>query len=113
VAQHNENGKEAEEKASFYLQQQGFTVLDRNWRVSFAEIDIVAQKDDCIYFVEVKYRRTTDFGGGLAAINKNKLHKLELGANAWVQAKNWQGEYQLLIAEVTGNEFTVDIVNVD
>jgi Holliday junction resolvase-like predicted endonuclease len=99
VAQHNENGKEAEEKASFYLQQQGFTVLDRNWRVSFAEIDIVAQKDDCIYFVEVKY--------------KNKLHKLELGANAWVQAKNWQGEYQLLIAEVTGNEFTVDIVNVD
>lgn len=113
MAQHNENGKEAEEKASFYLQEQGYKILDRNWRVSFAEIDIVAKKGLCVYFVEVKYRRNTDFGGGFAAITQTKRRKLELGANAWMQAKNWQGECQLLIAEVTGNEFTVDIVNVD
>lgn len=47
-------GYEAEEKAAKYLESNGFTILKRNYRTRFGEIDIIAEKLDTIYFIEVK-----------------------------------------------------------
>ena len=47
-------GKQGEEKACEYLSEKGFRILNRNWRTKKGEIDIIAEKDEQIIFVEVK-----------------------------------------------------------
>lgn len=47
-------GKKGEDRASAYLTENGFTILFRNWRTKKGELDIIAEKNDIIIFVEVK-----------------------------------------------------------
>lgn len=110
MAKHNDVGATAEQVVCRYLESRGYKIIDRNWRSKLAEIDIVARKDDCIYFVEVKYRFDSLHGGGYDAINKNKLHKMRLGAESWVLSNKWTGECCLSVAEVSGSEFDVDLI---
>lgn len=100
-------GRQAEAKAALYLKQQGFTVLEQNWRTRYCEIDIVAQKDETIHFVEVKYRASDSWGGGLDYITPNKLKQMGFAAGIWVSANNWQHDYQLAAIEVSGDNFAV------
>ena len=47
-------GRDGEQRAEQYLSDRGYTVLARNFRSRIGEIDIIAEKDDRIVFVEVK-----------------------------------------------------------
>lgn len=47
-------GNEGEDRAAAFLKQNGYTILDRNWRTRRGELDIVACKEDYIVFAEVK-----------------------------------------------------------
>jgi putative endonuclease len=53
-------GKEAEEKACAYLEEEGYTILERNFYSKFGEIDIIALKESVLHFCEVKYSKTYD-----------------------------------------------------
>lgn len=100
-------GYRAEIAAAEYLKTQKFKILDQNWRTRYCEIDIVAKRKDCIYFVEVKYRKNNDYGSGLDYITYSKQKQMALSAELWVTANSWQGEYCLCGAEVSGEEFLV------
>lgn len=65
-----------EEKALLYLQENGFTILERNFRTKMGEIDIIAIKDNIIRFIEVKYRKNDEFGHPLYAVSKSKQLKI-------------------------------------
>lgn len=106
-------GRQAEAKAVKYLKQDSFTVLEQNWRTRYCEIDIIAQKDKTIYFVEVKYRATDSWGGGLDYITPNKLKQMGFAAEVWVSANKWQHDYQLAAIEVSGKDFEVTNFLVD
>ena len=54
MAKHNEVGKIGEEIACKYLKNNGFSVIERNFRVYYGEIDIIVKKDKKIHFIEVK-----------------------------------------------------------
>jgi len=59
-----------------YLQKHGYCICETNfkfWR--FWEIDIIAQKNNRTYFLEVKYRRNDVYGEPEEAISRHKLHK--------------------------------------
>ncbi|MBR4924529.1 MAG: YraN family protein [Prevotella sp.] len=56
MARHNEFGKWGEDIAVNYMLEHGFEILARNWRNERKEIDIIAQRDGKLYFVEVKSR---------------------------------------------------------
>lgn len=56
MAQHNEFGKWGEDVAVDYILERGFEILSRNWRHGHKEIDIIAQKEGELYFIEVKTR---------------------------------------------------------
>ena len=56
ISNHNAFGKWGEDVAVNYLLERGFEILARNWRHEHKEIDIIAQKDNTLYFVEVKTR---------------------------------------------------------
>lgn len=90
-----QSGHEAEKRAAEYLRTQGFSIRELNWKTRYCEIDIVAEKEKRIYFVEVKYRQNTAHGMGLDYITSKKLKQMQFAAEMWVQAQNWLGEYQL------------------
>lgn len=68
-----EQGKEAEEKASLYLQSLGYRILERNFHSKFGELDIVALKGDIIHFCEVKFSHHYD---PLPRITPSKMQKI-------------------------------------
>jgi len=69
-------GRKGEDLACRYLKEQGYRILDRNVRYKMGEIDIVAQIDDTICFVEVKARTRTDYGMPRDAVDARKQRKL-------------------------------------
>lgn len=77
-------GNMSETAAATYLVRHGHTIIDRNWRTRWCEIDIVSQKGDDIYFTEVKHRKTSRQGDGLAAITVTKQRQMTLAARMYV-----------------------------
>lgn len=100
-------GRSAEDAAADYLNAKGYKILDRNWRTRWCEIDIVAEKDKCIYFVEVKYRKSEAWGSGLEYITPKKLKQMAFAAEFWVSSNKWAGDYGLSGIEITGDDFVV------
>lgn len=114
MAGHNELGKEGEELAAKWLVQNGYTLLHRNWRHSYHEIDIVATRGKFLHFVEVKARRASLFGGNPEDnVTKKKFKNLQKAADEylfqnpghqWIQYdilsitlhKNGEAEYFLI-----------------
>ena len=94
-------GKQAETAVAEQLSRDGYEIIDQNWKTKVCEIDVIAKRQNVVYFVEVKYRGRPGQGDGLAYITPNKLHKLHFAANIWCQFNNWDGDYRLLAASVT------------
>lgn len=94
-------GNEAEMKVSDWLVGQGFTITERNWKTKWCEIDIIADKGDVRYFVEVKYRSRPNQGGGMEAITPTKLKQMKFAADLY--ATRHTSNRQLALAAVSIN----------
>ena len=70
-------GRQGEEAAAAFLQKKGYRILERNFRLAYGEIDIIAQDGSFLVFVEVKLRQDDDYGSGEEAINKRKIAHIE------------------------------------
>lgn len=100
-------GHKAEEAAKIYLEMRGYKIVEQNYRRSRCEIDIVAQKGDAMYFVEVKYRRHDSQGSGLEYVTQTKLKQMQFAADTWVDEYKWHGSCQLSAIEIAGADFVV------
>ncbi|MGH8067062.1 MAG: YraN family protein [Candidatus Entotheonellia bacterium] len=69
-------GKAGEEAAVQYLCQQGYQILERNYRCRFGEIDLIARDGRTLAFIEVKTRRSQKFGPAAAAVTLEKQRHL-------------------------------------
>ena|SRR5690348_9726513 len=78
-------GRWGERLAERYLTERGFKVLQRNWRCSLGEIDLVLREDDTLVVCEVKTRRGLDFGHPLAAVDEAKAQRLGSLAALWAE----------------------------
>jgi putative endonuclease len=90
VAAHNDIGKQGEELAAAFLRDQGYHIQARNWRVNRLEIDLVAEQDGMLVFVEVKTRSRSDFGIPAAYVDERKKRLLASAATAYMQAIDHQ-----------------------
>ncbi|MEK7599957.1 MAG: YraN family protein [Patescibacteria group bacterium] len=102
-----ESGRKAEIAARVYLEMRGFKILETNWRRPRCEIDIIASKDNVVHFVEVKYRRDNEQGGGLESITATKLKQMQRAAWMWVDESKWRGKYVLSAVEIGGSDYVV------
>lgn len=102
-------GNKAETVAAQWLLSNDFLILERNWKTKYCEVDIIAVKGKVRYFVEVKYRSSSNQGGAIAAITGKKLQQMKFAAELYdVQHKN---EYSARLAVVTINaEGAVDLL---
>lgn len=81
MANHISLGKFGEKLAVEYLVRNRFTILKQNWRHGHYEIDIIAQKENTIHFVEVKTRRNTNFGYPEESVSEKKIEYLTAAAD--------------------------------
>ncbi len=80
-------GRWGENLAAQYLQQKGYTILAQNARTAYGEIDLVAQQNEALVFVEVKTRTSAAFGLPEAAITPRKQAHMLAAAQAYLQAQ--------------------------
>ena len=78
-------GDFGERVAKAHLESKGYRVLETNFRVREGEVDIVAERDGVVAFVEVKTRRGDAMGSALEAIDERKARRLLLAAQAFGQ----------------------------
>ena len=102
-------GDLAEDISAKYLKQLGHKILDRNWKTKYCEIDIVSCKKDTIYFVEVKYRKKPDQGGGVAVITAKKLRQMRFAAELYVLSNQITDvNMQLSVISLSGQPPTIE-----
>jgi putative endonuclease len=88
-------GKKGEEVASLYLQENGYKILERNYKNKYSEIDIIAEKDGFLHFVEVRSTATTLFGTPEETVREKKKRKMESNALAYTTFHNYKKHYQI------------------
>ncbi len=69
-------GNAGEDMACEYLKKRGWTIVDRNVRCGRNEIDIIARKRRLTAFIEVKRRKSADFGRPAEAVNRDKQARI-------------------------------------
>lgn len=66
--------------AASYLEEKGYQIIARNYYTPFGELDIIAQKDDIICYVEIKYRSSKKYGSPLEAVDYRKQRRISKSA---------------------------------
>lgn len=84
MAAKDELGRFGEDLVAEHLQAQGWTVLDRNWRGTRGELDLVALEDRTLVVVEVKTRSGAGYGHPAEAVTAAKLARLRRLAGQWL-----------------------------
>lgn len=104
VRKHRDNdfGRFAEEKAAEYYIVNGYAIRERNWRLKRIEIDIIAQKDNVIVFVEVKARSGRNQAAA-DAVTLDKMKRMTRGADIYLKSLTGDYEYRYDIFTLTGN----------
>ena len=106
-------GKQAENIVCEYLISKGYTVRERNWRpsTSKSEIDLIAQKDDTLIFVEVKARSDKELDPA-EAMTSEKIKNVVRGANSYLRNQDFDFYYRFDVAAVSGNadDYSLDYI---
>lgn len=83
-------GNKGEDLACRYLQNQGYKILERNYRIRGGEIDIVAKDKEYLVFVEVKTRYSHEFGLPVESMTSWKISHLLKTAQFYLLKINWE-----------------------
>jgi putative endonuclease len=98
-------GKKGEDLASEYLRKKGYKVKARNYKTRLGEIDIIAEKDNVIVFVEVKTRSNNSFGCPFEAVHQKKRQKLKNVALLYLKRykRHYPVQFDVLSITLMGN----------
>lgn len=109
MAQHNTLGKDGEDMACSFLQKKGYEILERNWRWRNLELDIIAQKDNCLVIVEIRTRSTDIYGKPEESVTDKKIRRIINAAEAYIEEKEIDLSVRFDIISITGHEGEFDI----
>lgn len=98
-----EFGNEAEQFVEGILKKKGYRILARQFRTKVGEIDLIAQDGDEIVFVEVKARKSIDFGFPEEAVTKAKIKKIYRTGMIFLSQFPHQPDYRIDVASVLVN----------
>lgn len=104
MALHNLLGRDGENLASRHLQENGYRILERNWKLGDMETDIIAQKGDTIVFVEVKTRSGEQWKRPEQAVDEERKRRLTIGANAYLKHNKLDNPWRMDVIAIVKNE---------
>jgi len=81
-------GKKGEELACWFLEEQGYRIIEKNYRTRFGEIDIIGDDKGFISFVEVRTRAGDDPGSPEDSIGFRKQNQIARSALAYIKSKH-------------------------
>lgn len=88
-----------------YLESKGYTVVAKNYRYSRFEIDLIAEKDDLLVFIEVKTRSGIQFGYPEDWVDNNKVQRILEASDNYIHDNDWQKGIRFdVIAILSGNK---------
>lgn len=108
MAEHNDLGKWGEQQVVDKLIIDGYTIVERNWRLNHLEIDIIAVSDEDIIFVEVKTRRDEKLNP-LDAMTPKKVKLLCKAAETYIKINRLELNPRFDVAIVIGDGFDCNI----
>ena len=97
-------GKSGEDRVVSFLRKQGWGVVKRNYQCRFGEIDIIAEKEKYIVFVEVKTRKENSIIPASDAVDLVKQKKIMLTAQDYMRKTDTHLQPRFDVAEVTVKE---------
>ena len=102
-------GDRGEQVVVDYLVTAGHEIVARNYKTKLFEVDIVSRKDRALYFTEVKYRGSNDFGAGLDFIDKKKQEKMRLAVEGFMTANPEYADFTPTLAvAAVGKDFKLE-----
>lgn len=102
-----EIGAWGEEVAEAYLRGKGYVILERDWHSGHRDIDIIAQRDNLLVFVEVKTRSNNECVNPVVAVGYRKQRNLRLAMNHYVKFKHIDTPFRFDVITVVGSPYSV------
>lgn len=94
-------GKAGENQAVAFLRACGLHIKARNFRSGKREIDIIAQDEDCIVFIEVKIRKGETYGMPEEFVSSAQEQRILEAAEDWIHANQWTGKIRFDIIAIS------------
>jgi ribonuclease HII len=102
-------GDRGEQVVVDYLETSGHEIVARNYKTKLFEVDIISRKDRALYFTEVKYRGSNDFGAGLDFIDRKKQQKMHLSVEGFMTANPEYADFiPTLAVAAVGKDFKLE-----
>lgn len=110
MAHHNKLGQLGEKLAAEYLVTKNYNILEKNWRFSRAEIDIIAMDEKVLVFIEVKARSSERHGKPEESVSDRKQALITDAATRYMESINHEWEIRFdVISLIIPNEETYTI----
>ncbi len=108
-----EIGFKYEEKTKLFLISEGLIYLESNFYTKFGEIDLIFLEEDkeTIIFVEVKYRKNSNYGESLEMINWKKQEKIKAASQIFIAKVNWKGNIRYDAVGITKDRYGKENIN--
>ena len=97
-------GRRGEDEAARFLKAQGYRILERNLKFRPGELDIIAQKGNCVAFIEVKTRRTDESGQPFEAVKPAKMRRIISMAETYLRREKLENNSEFV--------FRFDIISI-
>ncbi len=107
MAKHNETGIKGEQLAQNFLLKKGYNVLYTNWCYGKKEVDLIAERDGLLVFVEVKTRANNMYGFPEDAVNAKKIGFLKEAATEFIEVYSQYKKVQFDIISILMKDNTV------
>lgn len=104
----NRRGAPAENLAAAFLERQGLSILERNYRCRFGEIDLVASSGAALVFVEVRARESAAFGGAAASITAAKRRRIVAAARHYLAKHRVRRACRFDVVLIQGREQDIE-----
>ncbi|NTS76607.1 YraN family protein [Catenovulum sp. SM1970] len=75
-----------EKKAANFISTQGLSVIEQNWHVKGGELDLIAKQGNKLIFIEVKYRKSKQYGNAASTVTPSKQQKIKRAAILYMQS---------------------------
>jgi putative endonuclease len=100
-----EVGATSEDRAADHLVRAGYRIVERNYRSKVGELDVIARDGTVLVFVEVRSRRSADYGNALEAVNWHKRRKVTRVAMNYIAYRRPRfDEARFDVIAITGSE---------
>ena len=105
-----ELGNLGEEKIAEFLTSKGHEIIARNFKTNYFEIDIVSKLDNSLFFTEVKYRKTAEFGEAIEFVDQKKQEQVRFAAEGYLAMHPEFKDFtaKLAVAGASGKDFQVE-----